>query len=292
MTKQNKAYLFAISTVICWASVGTAFKIALRYVNHVQMLFWSVLVALLVFCIILSFKKLWKQIFQQSKSQVFKSILIGFISPFVYYLVLFKAYDLLPAQEALTLNYIWPVVLVLLSIPVLKQKINFFSFMAILISFFGSFVIASKGKIFDFEFSNLPGVILAVLSTVIWSVFWLFNVKDKRNEIVKLFMCFLFGFLFILIYCIFTKNLALPEKNGMFALVYIGIFEMGLTFFLWMMALALSETTAKVSNLIYITPFLSLLVVSIVLKEKILITTIIGLILIILGIILQKKSNV
>ncbi|MDY0314828.1 MAG: EamA family transporter [Bacteroidales bacterium] len=292
MTKQNKAYLFAISTVICWASVGTAFKIALRYVNHVQMLFWSVLVALLVFCIILSFKKLWKQIFQQSKSQVFKSILIGFISPFVYYLVLFKAYDLLPAQEALTLNYIWPVVLVLLSIPVLKQKINFFSFMAILISFFGSFVIASKGKIFDFEFSNLPGVILAVLSTVIWSVFWLFNVKDKRNEIVKLFMCFLFGFLFILIYCIFTKNLALPEKNGMFALVYIGIFEMGLTFFLWMMALALSETTAKVSNLIYITPFLSLLVVSIVLKEKILISTIIGLILIILGIILQKKSNV
>ena len=131
MTKQNKAYLFAISTVICWASVGTAFKIALRYVNHVQMLFWSVLVALLVFCIILSFKKLWKQIFQQSKSQVFKSILIGFISPFVYYLVLFKAYDLLPAQEALTLNYIWPVVLVLLSIPVLKQKINFFCFMAI-----------------------------------------------------------------------------------------------------------------------------------------------------------------
>ena len=34
----------------------------------------------------------------------------GFLNPFLYYIILFKAYSLLPAQEALSLNYTWPLV--------------------------------------------------------------------------------------------------------------------------------------------------------------------------------------
>jgi drug/metabolite transporter (DMT)-like permease len=67
---------------------------------------------------------------------------------------------------------------------------------------------------------------------------------------------------------------------------------MGLTFFLWIMALSLSKTTAKVGNFIYITPFLSLMIVSLVLKEKIHIATIFGLVLIVLGIVMQKQLKV
>ena len=215
--------------MLCWATVGTAFKIALRFVNYVQLLFWSVLVSLIVFAIILSIKKLWQKLLEQSKTDILKSAIIGFISPFVYYLVLFQAYDLLPAQEALTVNYMWPIVLVLLSIPILKQKISFLNILSIFISFLGCFIIVSKGKVFDLEFSNSFGVFLAILSTFIWSIYWLFNVKDKRDEIVKLFMSFLFGFLFISLYSIFTDNLILPERNV--ACSYLcQDFEMGLTF--------------------------------------------------------------
>ena len=292
MDRQTKANLYALATVLCWATVGTAFKIALRFVNYVQLLFWSVLVSLIVFAIILSIKKLWQKLLEQSKTDILKSAIIGFISPFVYYLVLFQAYDLLPAQEALTVNYMWPIVLVLLSIPILKQKISFLNILSIFISFLGCFIIVSKGKVFDLEFSNSYGVFLAILSTFIWSIYWLFNVKDKRNEIVKLFMSFLFGFLFISLYSIFTDNLILPERNGLLAVTYVGIFEMGLTFFLWIMALSLSKTTAKVGNFIYITPFLSLMIVSLVLKEKIHLATIFGLVLIVLGIVMQKQLKV
>ena len=36
------------------------------------------------------------------------------------------------------------------------------------------------------------------------------------------------------------------------------MFEMGITFFFWLKALQLAKTTDKVSNLVYLAPFLSL----------------------------------
>jgi drug/metabolite transporter (DMT)-like permease len=288
MKNQTKAYLFASAAVLCWSTVGSAFKLALREVDYVNLLFWSVLVSLLVFVVFITVKRQWSLIKQQTASEIFRSAFMGLINPFLYYLILFQAYDLLLAQEALTLNYLWPVVLVLLSIPILKQKIGFLSFLAIIISFAGSFAIATGGKILDFKFTNTYGVILAVLSTVIWAVFWLLNVRDKRNETVKLFMNFVFGFAFVLVYGLITKSIKLPGLNGVIGVTYVGIFEMGVTFFLWMMALSLSETTAKVSNLIYFAPFLSLIIVSITIGEEIKTATIAGLAMIIGGILLQR----
>jgi len=288
MKSQTKAYLFASAAVLCWATVGSAFKLALREVNYFNLLFWSVAISVLVFIIFISTQKKWRLVFKQSSKDISLSVLMGFLNPFIYYFILFQAYDILLAQEALTLNYLWPVVLVLLSIPILKQKISLLSFVAILVSFFGSFVIATGGNILNFKFTNTYGVALALLSTIIWATFWILNLKDKRDESVKLFMNFVAGFIFILIYGIVTKSIKLPGTYGLIGVSYVGIFEMGLTFFLWMKALSLSQTTAKVSNLIYFAPFLSLIIVNITIGEEIKTATIIGLVLIIGGILMQN----
>ena len=67
-----------------------------------------------------------------------------------------------------------------------------------------------------------------------------------------------------------------------------GLFELGITFLLWLKALKLSKTTAHVTSLIYLVPFLSLVLISFAVGEKILPSTIIGLLFIVGGIILQK----
>ena len=66
---------------------------------------------------------------------------------------------------------------------------------------------------------------------------------------------------------------------------------MGITFLLWLKALKLSKTTAHVASLVYLAPFFSLVVISFVVNEKILLSTIIGLIFIVGGIILQKLGS-
>jgi drug/metabolite transporter (DMT)-like permease len=63
---------------------------------------------------------------------------------------------------------------------------------------------------------------------------------------------------------------------------------MGITFILWLMALKLSSTTAKVSNLIYLSPFISLILIHFFVGEVILISTVIGLAFIVGGIVLQQ----
>jgi drug/metabolite transporter (DMT)-like permease len=217
-----------------------------------------------------------------------KSAALGFLNPFLYYTVLLNAYDRLPAQEAQALNYIWVVMLVILSIPILKQKPKFYDLSGVIISFTGAVIIATRGNFKTLTFAEPLGVSLALFSTLIWALFWLFNVRDKRDEVIKLFLNFCFGFSFILIYTLATQQFRFPSFKSMFGATYIGIFEMGLTFVLWLNALQKAKSTARITNLVFITPFLSLVIISNVLHETIALSTIGGLLLIIGGIFWQQ----
>jgi drug/metabolite transporter (DMT)-like permease len=119
--------------------------------------------------------------------------------------------------------------------------------------------------------------------------------KDRREEVTKLFLNFCFGFLYIFLTIMIMRLLGrqwnrhpiLPWQ-GIAGAVYLGIFEMGITFILWLMALKLSSTTAKVSNLIYLSPFISLILIHFIVGEVILLSTVIGLLFIVGGIIIQQ----
>lgn len=289
MENQRLAYFYALLSVMFWSTVASAFKITLRYLDFLHLVFYATIVSIIALFIILCAQKKLNLLKGYSKIDYLHSLLLGFLNPFLYYIILFKAYSILPAQEALSLNYLWPITLTLLSIPMLKQKISLMSIFAIFISFIGVIVIATHGNILSLKFTNPLGVSLALSSTIIWSLFWIYNIKDRRDDVAKLFLNFLFGFIFILITLIVTKKLALPSVRGLFGATYTGLFEMGITFILWLKALSLSKTTAKVSNLIYLSPFFSLVIIRFAVGEEILTSTVIGLILIISGILVQRR---
>lgn len=289
MENQRLAYFYALLSVMFWSTVASAFKITLRYLDFLHLVFYATIVSIIALFIILCAQKKLNLLKGYSKIDYLHSLLLGFLNPFLYYIILFKAYSILPAQEALSLNYLWPITLTLLSIPMLKQKISLMSIFAIFISFIGVIVIATHGNILSLKFTNPLGVSLALSSTIIWSLFWIYNIKDRRDDVAKLFLNFLFGFIFILITLIVTKKLALPSVRGLFGATYTGLFEMGITFILWLKALSLSKTTAKVSNLIYLSPFFSLIIIRFAVGEEILTSTVIGLILIISGILVQRR---
>ena len=294
MNTQKKAYSLAVLAVIFWSTAASAFKISLRYLNYSELLLYaSFFSTLLIFFILIGSNKL-HLIKKYSRKDLLYAAFLGFLNPFLYYVILLKAYSILPAQEAVTLNYLWPLMLVLLSIPLLKQKIHFLSIISILISFLGVTIIATRGDIKGLSFSNIKGDLLPLSTAIVWALFWIFSLKDKHDIVVKLFMSFCFGLFFSVILIVVRSAIigfTLPNIKGILGSAYVGFFEMGLTFIIWLSALKYAKTTAQVSNFIYITPFLSLFVVSIVVGEKILFSTIIGLAFIIAGIILQRYSN-
>ncbi|MEZ5197336.1 MAG: DMT family transporter [Bacteroidales bacterium] len=291
MKPQNKAYLYAISAILLWSTIASAFKVTLQYINHYQLLLLASFFSCLTLFVILIGQKKISQLKELRLKDYIASAILGFLNPFLYYLTLLKAYSLLKAQEAGTLNYIWPITLVLLSIPILKQKIGWKSVLAILVSFLGIIIISTEGRITTLEFREPIGVSLAIGSSIFWALYWIFNMKDKRDESVKLFVNFVFGTGYTFIFVLSYSGFELINLNGLIGSFYIGLFEMGITFFLWLMALKYSANTAKISNLVYISPFISLIIISILVGEKILFATVAGLAFIVGGIILQQLSG-
>ena len=297
MDRQQQAYMYALVTVLFWVTVASAFELTLRYLDFLHMvLYSSAFSAIILFLILLGQGKL-KLLKTYSKRDYINSAILGFLNPFFYYVILFKAYDLLLAQEAQPLNQTWAVVLPILSIIILKQKIKFLNILALLISFFGVLIISTRGNLLGFSFTNPFGVFVALFSAIIWSLFWIYNIKDKRDEVSKLFLNFTFGFIYILIALPILSPFLLSNSSfgiklvggyGLLGAIYIGLFEMGITFVLWLKALQLSKTTAQVSNFIYLVPFLSLIVINLTVGEDIYVSTIIGLVFIIAGILLQQ----
>jgi len=139
--------------------------------------------------------------------------------------------------------------------------------------------------------TSLTGALLAVGSSVIWALFWILSVLDKRDEIFKLFWNFAFGLAYLIIAAFLFTDFHLPEAKGIPAAVYIGLFELGITYILWMKAMQLSENNAKTGNLIFLSPFLSLIFIHFILGETIFFTTFIGLAFIISGIWYQQKKE-
>ncbi len=288
MKMQRKAYLFALTAILFWATIGSAFKLSLRYMEPLMLLLISSFIATVALFITIILQKKLLLLQQLSAKKILTSAALGLLNPFLYYVVLLKAYDILPAQEAGTLNYIWPLVLVLLSIPMLKQKISPWSIVAILISFTGIMVISTHGALSSLHFSNPTGVALAVGSALFWALYWIISLKDKREAVTKLFLSFCFGLAYTIVLTVISGNFILPGWEGAAGAIYVGLFEMGITFVLWLKALQLSSTTAKVSNLIYLSPFFSLILIHFTVGEEILLSTIAGLIMIVTGILLQQ----
>jgi drug/metabolite transporter (DMT)-like permease len=288
-SEQRRAYSYAIGAVVLWSTVGSAFKITLRHVEVLPLLFLASLVSTGVLFCLSAFSKKLQLLKTFAAKDYIHSALLGLLNPCLYYIALFTAYSRLPAQEALTLNFTWPIILVLLSIPLLGQRITARSVVAILVSFAGVTVIATRGNILTLQFTDAAGVLLAVGSSVIWALFWIYNIRDKRDEVIKLLLNFVFGLCFLSIALLLSSGIRLPTGRGVLGAAYIGLFEMGITFLLWLSALKLSKTTAPVASLIYLVPFLSIVVIHFVVGEQIFPSTVAGLILIVAGIILQKR---
>jgi len=292
MGKNRQSYIYAGLAILFWSTVPTAFKISLRELDILPMLtIASLTSATILFIVVVSGKKI-HLLRLTSRRELLTSAVLGFINPFLYYLILLKAYQLLPAQVAQPLNMIWPIILVFLSVPVLGQKIEKKSYIALFVSFIGVYIISSQGNLFKPMNSNITGIFLATGSSVFWALYFILSVKDKRDEGVKLLLNFIFGTVYLIIAMTITGKWQIePGLKGLFASVYIGLFEMGIAFLFWLKALQMASDTAKVSNLVYLAPFISLIFVHFILHESVYYTTPLGLVMIITGIFIQNKRS-
>ena len=287
---QRKALLLGFIAVLLWATVVTAFKIAVQYLTPRQLVLIAALTSVVIFAGFISWQGQWHNTLVLAKTRTKFYLLLGLLNPFAYYWVLFIAYSQLPAQQAQAINYTWAITMSLLAVPILKQKLSRRELLAMLVAYAGVFLIATGGQ-WDFAQTNWVGIGVALASTLLWASYWLINIKNTDPPVPALFWCFFWGSLWLLAAELVWPSPWQLDWRGLTAGIYVGVFEMGLTFLLWLLAMRQAEKASQISMLIFLSPFLSLILIYAILGEVIHSTTIFGLSLICGGLYLSRQRG-
>ncbi len=288
MNQDRQAILFGLGAVALWSTVATAFKVALAWMSPLELMWlaalvsWALMGALVIKQgnIATALRTGWKT-----------AAWAGLMNPVAYYLVLFAAYDRLPGQEAMALNYTWALAMAFLAVPLLGQRLTRMDIVAGLVAYAGVWVIATRGAVLNVSFADPLGVVLALASTLLWALYWLLNARDSRPPLVGQWQNFSVGLPVLTLLLLLGPGYQWHGWPAFGAGVYVGLFEMGVAFILWQLAVHKVSRTAKVSNLIFLSPPVSLLLLFLVVGEPILPSTLIGLVLILLGLGLQQVQK-
>ena len=289
MKNQTKALIMGGFVVLFWTTVATAFKIALADMSYIMLLLIASLTAFVVsFGEILRAGKLAQvRMFFRNRDILLKGALQGLLNPFLYYLILFKAYSLLPAQIAQPLNFSWQVVLIIMMALFFKQRLKWQQLVGVLVSFAGIIMLSANNAASADAKLSLLGIILALGSAFVWATYWISKIESKEDSSVSLFVNFLFGSLYLIVITLFIP-MDFPSLKPFLAAVYVGCFEMGITFILWGKALNLATNRVTLAQITYLSPVLSLLLIHFILGESIGLLTIAGLLFIIVGILVSN----
>jgi drug/metabolite transporter (DMT)-like permease len=285
---ERAALLCALAAITLWSTVATGFKLGLRVLDPAPLLLLGSAISLLFFALVAVTTGRWRTLARLDRPTLLGCAGLGLLNPAGYYLVLFEAYDRLPAQIAQPLNYTWAITLALLAVPLLRQPLGTRALAGLLIAYAGVGVLvggAPGGPI------DGVGVALALGSTVIWALYWLATVRVTTDVVVLMTVSFATGTAAIAGVCAATTEwpVLTPATLGFGA--WVGLVEMGVTFLLWRTALARTAHAARIAQLIFLSPFVSLLVIDRVLGENVRGTSIIGLALIVAGLIVTQRRS-
>ena len=285
----KKTYLLAFTSIFFWSTIATVSKLLLATMNSYQMLAYSSGFAFLAFLVLNLVTGNWKVLKNYCAKDYLTLVLIGLPGTFFYYVFYYAGTKIMLASQAFIVNYLWPIMSVLFACLLLKQRLTVRKIVAIAVSFLGVFTVAGSDLI-HFNTNTLLGALFCVLGAVSYGLFTALNQKFCYDKRIATMFFFLVAFLLSNAVNLVAGTPVSVTAPQLLGLAYNGIFVMATASTTWALALE-SGKTAKISNFAYITPFLSLVWTSLILKEALTAWSIAGLCIIILGILIQLNDK-
>lgn len=285
----KREYIYAGISILLWSTTATATKLLLGTLNSMQIMLVSSAVAFVFLLLFNIFKGTLKEVKKYKIADHIQIFAIGTLGIFLYHLFLYLGIDKMDASQAFIINYLWPIMSVLFACIILKEKMTSKKAIAAILSFIGVIIVTANGNLFNIEKNTLLGAFYCIIAAISYGLFTVLNKQKSYNKYLSMMLYYFYAFVISFFYIILTKDgfiLSFAQSMGM---LWIGIFTTAIPFTAWALALEKGDT-ARVSILAYITPFLSLVWTSLLLKEFN-INSIVGLVIIILGILVQFKDK-
>ncbi|MEI6876455.1 MAG: DMT family transporter [Spirochaetota bacterium] len=223
-----------------------------------------------------------------------KTFAVGLGGIFGYHALLFSALAIAPAIEVSLLNYLWPLLIVLLSPLVLPGlRLSWRHVLGAVMGLAGAVLIASGGQA-ALDGAFLPGYLMAIAAAFVWA---LYSLMTKRlppfpTGAVGGF-CLASGLLSLLLFLIEGgANFVLPRPSveQWLALLALGLGPMGLAFYAWDAALKKGDPRV-IGSLAYLTPLLATFNLVVVGGRKLASPALVALVLIVGGAVLSSTGG-
>ena len=279
----KKSYVYAGISILLWSTIATVSKLLLGSMDSMQVVGISSLFAFLFLLILNIIKGNLKELKAFKVKDYFIIAGLGTLGIFGYHLLLYLGMERMEGGKAFIINYLWPLMILLFACLILKERFTWRKLLAILLSFAGVFAVSTTGG----GQTQLVGILFCISAAIVYGLFSVLNKKCNYNNYLCMMLCYLFSFLFSAVYLLIRQTPLTLELPQVLGLLWNGIFTYAIAYTFWAIALAQGET-AKISNLAYITPVLSLIWTTLILKEPFNPFSLLGLLLIVSGILIQN----
>ena len=282
MMKRNT--LYALVTVLIWATMAAIVKLMLSDMPNLQVLSVSSWFSFLFLLAVNLKNGNLKRLRQFSLRQYAAMSGLGFLGLFLYSALYYYGIGRLGAQAACILNYLWPMMLMLFSTLILKEPLTVLKAAAMVCSFAGIIVLSSGS---DGGENSLVGTACCIIAAACYGLFSVLNKKAGMEQSMTMMVAWLTAAILSGALGLTTESWVVPALPQWLGLLWLGVVVQAVGYLLWAMALQGTGNTAAIANLAYLTPFLSLVISAVLLKETIEPRAVAALVLIIGGILLQ-----
>jgi len=197
--------------------------------------------------------------------QLVSMLALGAGANFPYTALYYLAFALAPeaAGDANIINYVWPLWVLILSVPLLREPLSWNKVLGMLIAFAGVYLLVSGWNWIRFRAENLPAYASAAAGAFFWGLFSVLSKRQgEREPLTALFLYLGASFLCFAVLALILSaagaiRLTLPSGRAWLMLAAVGAGANGLGALFWVLTLRYSDT-ALASTLAYLTPFLAL----------------------------------
>jgi len=286
MNPKYKPQLFALGTILLWASAFSLTKVALTYFSVPAVGALRYLVASIFFITLALIKKIGLP----DKRDIPKFLLSGALG-FTFYMITFNqgSHSLTSATGSVIIASA-PIITALLANIIFKERIKLLCWVAIMIEFLGIIVLA----LWDGIFSMNSGIFWMLIAALCISFYNLFQRSFKKKYTplqATAYSIFCGTILLLLFFPNSVLQLIVAPPHQWIIILYMGIFPSALAYLWWAQAISTAKKTSDVTNFMFVTPFIASLLGFLIIGEAPSSSTYIGGAMILAGLILFQKIN-
>ena len=294
MGKERAARLAAFAAVVLWGISFVATKAALREMSPVSLIFTRFALGVAVLFLIL---KLRRESLIPPRDAWPMLVLMGFIGIFLHQMIQVHGLTLTTAVRTGWLIGLTPIWSALLAAVFLGEGFGPRKILGLLLGTLGALLVITRGELSSAVLA-LPatrGDLLVLASTVTWAVYTILG-RDtlKRLGSARATAAAMFvGWAMMIPFFVSTagwQEYRHLSSTGVIAILFLGIGCSGLGYLFWYAALERIEAS-QVAAFLYVEPLITLLAAMVLLGESVAISTLLGGILVLVGVLTVQTAK-